>query len=53
MTLTYLYLTLPNYGHLPMSNDNDEYIMPNEAFEPIRQHVDIQVGAVVACGDQV
>jgi|GEM_PF-6019520 len=36
-----------------MSNDNDEYIMPNEAFEPIRQHVDIQVGAVVACGDQV
>lgn len=36
-----------------MSNDNDEYIMPNEAFEPIRQHVDIQVGAVVACGGQV
>ena len=36
-----------------MSNDNDEYVMPNEAFEPVRQRVDIQVGSVVACGDLV
>lgn len=32
---------------------NEEYIMPNEAFEPVRQRVDIQVGSVVACGDLV
>ena len=36
-----------------MSNDNNEYVMPNEAFEPVRQRVDIQVGSVVACGDLV
>lgn len=36
-----------------MSNDNDEYVMPNEAFEPVRQRVDIQVGSVVSCGDLV
>ena len=34
-------------------NDNDEFIMPNEAFEPIRERVTIDVGALVQQGEFV
>ena len=45
-------MSLPNYGCLPM-NDDDEFIMPNEAFEPIRERVTIDVGALVQQGEIV
>lgn len=36
-----------------MTNEQDDYELPNEAFEPIRQRLDIQIGAHVQHNDAV
>ncbi|WP_217994866.1 hypothetical protein [Methylogaea oryzae] len=36
-----------------MSEDGNDFELPNDAFEPVRQRVDVQVGNFVRSGDTV